>query len=262
MNGRFLARKLGQNFLMNRDIAAREAEHAYGKTVLEIGPGRGILTEELCARAKKVIAVEKDGLLYSELKRNLNADNLELIKADFLKLGAERLDPGSVDMVIANIPYGISSEVMGWLSRNGKEALLCLQKEFVQRMLAKEGTREYSKLSVVCSLGFRITEIMDVPAGNFNPKPSVDSEIIFIKPLKSRMTPAQEAVISALMQHKKKTIRSALIDSRSHFGATKAEMSAIASALGGSDRRVFMLSPEELLSVADSVSSLQKTKGS
>ncbi len=252
MLAKFKAKKLGQNFLINREIACREAEHAHGKTVLEIGPGHGILTRELCARAKKVIAVEKDSVLFSDLRRNLDFGNLELINADFLKLGRS-IDREGIDLLIANIPYGISGKVIEWLSENGKEAVLCLQKEFVRRMLAKEGGREYSMLSVVCALQFSITEIMDVPAGNFNPVPRVDSEIIYIRPRAERPAAKHLEIISALMQHKKRTVRKALIDSRAHFNATKERMAEIAAMIRQCNERVFMLRPAELLRLAEGI---------
>lgn len=253
MLDRLRATRLGQVFLIGREIAINEAEHAYEKTVLEIGPGHGILTRELCIRAKKVIAVEKDTLLYNELRRNLDFGNLELINADFLDLTAETLDPESIDIVIANIPYNISSEVIDWLVRNGKEAVLCLQKEFVEHMLAEPGTRKYSKLSVFSSLSLAISEIMDVPKGNFNPVPSVDSEIIFVKPKAGRLTEAEWGIVGCLMQHKKKTVRNALIDSRAYFDASKEEMDKISKATQSSGKRVFTLTPLELRELADKI---------
>jgi len=259
---KFRARKLGQVFLTSRDIAIAEAEHSYEKTVLEIGPGHGILTRELCTRARKVIAVEKDPLLYSELKRGMDYDNLTLINADFLDLTDKELDPSQIDIVIANIPYNISGEVIGWLSEKRKEAVLCLQKEFVEHMLAKEGTREYSKLSVLSALTLSISEIMEVKKGSFNPVPGIDSEIIYIKPRETRPTERQEKVISALMQHKKRTVRKALIDSRSAFDSTKKQMDAIAGKTGSGERRVFTLNPNELLELSDSIIRAQNMKGS
>ena len=259
---KFKARKLGQVFLTNRDVAYNEAEHANEKVVLEIGPGHGILTRELCARAKKVIAVEKDVLLYDELKRSFDFPNLKLIRADFLELADEQLDLKEIDIVIANIPYNISSEVIGWLCEKGKEAVLCLQKEFVEHMLAKEGTRNYSKLSVFSALSLSISEIMDVPKGNFSPVPKIDSEVIYVKPKKTRLTEKQEGVIGALMQHKKRTVRKAFVDSRAYFGETKKGMDEIARETGSAEKRVFTLSPTELLELADNAIKLQKTKGS
>lgn len=259
---KFKGRKLGQVFLINRDVAYNEAEHANEKVVLEIGPGHGVLTKELCLRAKKVIAVEKDVLLYDELKRNLDFPNLKLIHADFLELTDEQLDAKEIDIVIANIPYNISSEIIGWLCEQGKEAVLCLQKEFVEHMLAKEGSRSYSKLSVFSALSLSISEIMDVPKGNFNPVPKIDSEVIYIKPKKTRLTEKQEEVIGALMQHKKRTVRKAFIDSRAYFDETKERMDEIAKNTGVAEKRVFTLNPAELLELADKAIEFQKTKGS
>ncbi len=259
---KFKARRMGQNFLLSKDIAISEAEHAHGKVVLEIGPGKGILTRELCSRARKVIAVEKDEILCGEIKRSMNFDNLVLVNRDFLKLDGSEFSVDEVEIVIANIPYSISSEVVSWLSEKGKEAVLCLQKEFVRSMIARPGTREYSKLSVFAALSFSITEIMEVSRGNFSPAPSVDSEIIYMKPREGRPGRDEFGVIGALMQHKKKTLRNALIDSRAYFGAGKNEMSALADNVTDHGRRVFTLAPEELLRISIEILSIQKVKGS
>jgi 16S rRNA (adenine1518-N6/adenine1519-N6)-dimethyltransferase len=253
------ARRLGQVFLVNREIAKAEAEHAHGKRILEIGPGHGILTRELCERAASVVAVEKDKLLYDELRRSMEQKNLRLVNADFVKLCEEEPLHEQTDILISNIPYGISSFVIGWLSAHKMEAVLCLQKEFVEHMLATPGTRSYSRLSVLSSLQLRVTEIMDVKAGNFDPKPEIDSEIIFIKPTERKLSREETDVITALMQHKKKTLRRALIDSRASFNATKVEMDKISGMIGSEDRRVFMLDPEELLKLAKKLIDIRKS---
>lgn len=257
------ATKMGQVFLVNRDIAMNEAEHAYEKTVLEIGPGHGILTLELCKKAKKVIAVEKDKLLYDELKRNYNLENLQLINADFLDLTDKDVDYSSIDIVISNIPYVISSEVIAWLVKYKKEAVLCLQKEFVEHMMAASGTRKYTKLSVFSSLALSISEIMVVDKGNFNPIPSIDSEIIYIRPKQGNNISEEEwKVINALMQHKKKTVRRAILDSESYLNTGKKIADMISQEENYSKRRVFSMSPEELLVLARRIIAYQKTKGS
>ena len=260
---KFKTTKMGQVFLLNRDIALNEAEHAYGKNVLEIGPGHGILTVELCGKAKKVIAVEKDKLLYDELRRNFNFENLVLINADFLDLTDQELDPASIDIVVSNIPYVISSEVISWLVKHRKEAILCLQKEFVEHMMAVPGTRGYTKLSVFSSLSLSISEIMVVDKGNFNPIPSIDSEIIYLKPKAGPgVTDDEWRVINALMQHKKKTVRRAILDSESSLHTGKETADAISSQDIYSKRRIFSMSPVELLLLARLIISFQKTKGS
>src|SRR5690349_21760406 len=122
-------KSLGQNFLKNRDVAIAEAAHSYEKVVLEIGPGYGILTKELCKHAKRVIAVEKDANLYRFLTNEIKSKKLKLINKDFFKASDEELETEKIDIVIANIPYNLSSKVVEWLFTNSKQAVLCLQKE-------------------------------------------------------------------------------------------------------------------------------------
>ncbi len=243
-------RSLGQVFLVNTRIAEAEAAHAYDKVVLEIGPGTGTLTKELCRNAKKVIAVEKDSSLYEILRSEMDFANLVLINKDFFDASSKELELDKVDIVIANIPYNISGKVIEWLSERKMQAVLCLQKEFVQHMLAKPDTPDYSRLSVMTSLLFRVNKIIAVPKGNFRPIPKVDSVVIYMKPLNVRITRRQAMLIGLIMQHKKKTVRNAIIDSRSHLGIDKARLAGIAGHVSNSDQRVFKMSPAQILEIA------------
>ncbi len=260
---KFRTRELGQNFLVNKAIAESESEHAHGRVVLEIGPGKGILTRELCKRAKKVIAIEKDSFLYNQLKREFQMPNLVLINADFLRVDLPPAEMGEIDIIIANIPYGISGKVIEWLSENKKEAVLCLQKEFVMRMLAMPGEAEYSKLSVFSHLSLKTTEIMAVPRGNFSPPPNVDSEIIYVRPTGTEIPKKERDVIGLLMQHKKKTLRNAVIDSRKALGLEKEAASSLAESMDKNKERIFSMRPAEILNAAGEIlGSVQKTNGS
>ncbi len=243
-------RRLGQVFLVNQRIAEAEAEHALGKTVLEIGPGTGTLTKELCKNAKRVIAVEKDSSLYEILRSEMDFKNLVLVNKDFFDATNKELELDKVDIVIANIPYNLSSKVIGWLAENKMQAVLCLQKEFVQHMLAKPGTGDYSRLSVMTSLLFRVNRIIKVPKGNFRPVPKVDSVVIYIKPLNVRITKRQIQLMGLIMQHKKKTVRNAIIDSRSYLGIGKEKAAEISGFLSQNGQRAFKLSPAEILNAA------------
>ena len=247
--------RTGQVFLVNQHIVDIEAEHAIGKTVLEVGPGSGILTKALLKKAKKVIAVEKDKMLSNSLNARIRSKKLKLINKDFLDTTDEELEINSIDIMISNIPYSLSSKIIGWLAERQIQALLCLQKEFVEHMLAKEDTRNYSKLSVITALSFRVTKIIDVSRGNFRPVPLVDSSIIYMKPLGISIDEKTSSVINALMQHKKKTIRNAMMDSDYALGKSRAEISKLIGQFTFKEKRPFKLSPEELLNVSREISS-------
>ena len=249
-------RRLGQVFLISEKVAEIEAAHADGKVVLEVGPGQGILTRAMCNVAKRVVAVEKDFRLYTILKHEIRAKNLTLINKDFLDATDSEIGLGKIDIMISNIPYYLSSSIIGWLSEKHMQAVLCLQKEFVEHMLASPDTRNYSKLSVMTSLLFRVTKIVGVPKGSFRPIPKVDSVVIYMKPIRDPLTKREAELIGLIMQHKKKTVRNAVIDSRAGLGMDKDELMGIAERIRNKDSRVFKLSPQEILSTARELDSL------
>ena len=132
------SKRMGQNFLMSTDIARMEASYAERKCVVEFGAGSGILTKELCALAKSVIAVEKDTRLFNILREKLDFPNLKLINSDFFDLGGETFN--GCNIMVSNVPYSLSSKTISWLAEKQMEAVLCLQKDFVGHMLARPGS--------------------------------------------------------------------------------------------------------------------------
>jgi 16S rRNA (adenine1518-N6/adenine1519-N6)-dimethyltransferase len=250
-------KKLGQSFLINKEIARKEAIYGQGKRVLELGPGLGILTNELCKVAKSVTAIEKDTRLYMMLSGMLDCGSkLNLINMDFFSASMDVLK--SNDIMVSNVPYNLSSKVIAWLSKVRMPALLCLQKEFVEHMLAPSDTRKYSKLSVLSDLEFSIYKIMDVHAGNFYPKPKVNSTIVFIKPKSRNVSDDISTIIGLLMNHKKKKLRNAIIDSKSALEITEEEASRIAGSIAYSEERVFKINPEKLEEIAKEIKSAIK----
>ena len=241
---------LGQNFLVNRAIAEIEAEHARGKRVLELGSGYGVLTKELCKKAKGVVSVELDKNLFTMLKHELAGKNLKLINKDFFEASNEELELDKTDIMISNVPYKLSSKVIDFLLKNRLQAVLCLQKEFVQHMLAKPGTRNYSRLSVMFQLGFSYTKLVEVSRGSFRPIPKVDSVVIYMKPKGTALSDAEKQVINAVMQHKKKTVKNAILDSETYLAKTRKELGSMVDNIGEKESRVFKLSPEEILTVS------------
>ena len=243
------ARKsMGQNFLISEEIAALEANYAKGLSVVELGPGVGILTRELCKSAKSVIAIEKDARLMPILER-IGSGKLRLIKADFFAVERRELKP--IDIMVSNIPYNLSSKVIYWLGERGIPALICIQKEFAEHMLASPGTRDYSKLSVISSLLFRVHRIKDVPAANFYPKPRVDSCMILPWPQGSRAIDVHLiSTISLIMNHKKKRLGNAVVDSASMLGMDKRAAREISLKLQYRDSRPLHMEPEKILETA------------
>lgn len=251
-------RSLGQNFLVSEDIAAMEAEYAKGMNVVELGPGLGILTRALCKTAKRVIAIEKDERLFGILEKGISSRKLMLIRNDFFLVDSKELR--DIDIMVSNIPYNLSSKVIYWLGTMRIPALICVQKEFARHMLAEPSSRDYSKLSVVSHLCFRAHLVKDVSAGNFYPVPRVDSCIIYLAPRHNALDRKTIDTISLIMNHKKKRLKNAIVDSAKGFGVTKERAKSIACELEDAEERPFTLHPERILEIAKSVNSSLKAQ--
>ena len=230
---------------MDDRILDREAAEAgvRSRVVLEVGPGFGFLTKRLAAAgAKEVIALEKDERLIPILEAELAPyENVRVIHADFLKWKPEKFN-----VFVSNVPYSISSPLLFKLAElDFSHAILCLQKEFVERMLAQPGESEYSRLSLTSQARFGIRHLGKIHRTCFRPSPKVDSALVELVPTGKKLTPETEKLILLLFQHKKKTVRAALSDSAEQLGITKDEARKLAEKSGLSDRRVFTLTKED-----------------
>jgi 16S rRNA (adenine1518-N6/adenine1519-N6)-dimethyltransferase len=234
---------LSQNFMIDERVLARIAAHAHG-TCLEIGAGFGFLTRELCKRAEKVIAVEKDARLIPALREQLaDCDNATIVHADFMDYNAP-----AVDTVVSNIPYSISSQIVFKLVRmRFGRAVLCLQREFAKRIIAAPSTRDYSRLSVMAQLSFKARIVERIPRSAFYPPPNVDSALIELVPTGYAPSEFESNTINALFQHRNQSVRNALLHSRHMLGASKESMKKACGTLKNAERRVVSLSKEEVL---------------
>ena len=211
--GEMFKKNLSQNFLIDNNLAERLAKYAgifSSETILEIGPGYGIITRALASRAGKLIAVEKDRLLAERLEEK-NFPNTEIICADILDFDFER-----ADKIVANIPFKISSAILEKIFQARKPAFLILQKEFAERLIAKPGERIYSKLSVAANYFCDCKILENVSAKKFKPAPRVDAAVVRILP-KEKPFEADEnfwKIVDALFRHKKKIVRAALRDEK------------------------------------------------
>jgi len=189
-HGFTFSKALGQNFIIDSEVCPEMASHlaANDKTgVIEIGPGIGVLTKELCQVAGKVIAIELDKRLFPVLDETLSEfSNLEIIEGDALKLDlnaliAEKFSNMSSVKVCANLPYYITTPIiMRFLEGDFRPQSLTImiQKEVAERLTAKAGTADYGAITAAVELyaNTKITRI--VGKNNFYPVPKVDSSVI------------------------------------------------------------------------------------
>ena len=193
-HGFHFSKAKGQNFLTQRWVPERiawdsGADESVG--VLEIGPGIGPLTQQLCMRAGKVCAVEVDTRLEPILKLTVGAfSNLEILWGDILKqdipaLVKEKFQ-GLRPMACANLPYYITSPILSALleAECFEAVTVMVQKEVAQRIAAKPGTADYSAFTVFCQFYAQPELLFDVPAHCFMPQPKVTSAVITLRTYK------------------------------------------------------------------------------
>ncbi len=185
-------KSLGQNFLIDESVCPKMAEAAADSEtgVLEIGPGAGVLTRELCERAQRVVAIELDRRLEPVLKKTLaDFSNVKVIFGDAMKLDlkkiiAEEFSRCSRVTVCANLPYYITSPlVMSLLeSRLPIESItVMVQKEAADRLCAEVGSRKAGAVTVAVDYYSEASELFFVPREAFLPAPKVDSAVINLK---------------------------------------------------------------------------------
>ncbi|WZZ72945.1 hypothetical protein YC2023_084315 [Brassica napus] len=186
-DGLFLQKSKGQHLLTNTrilDAIVRSSDVRPTDTVLEIGPGTGNLTMKLLEAAQHVIAVELDKRMVEILRARVSDHALQhkltIIQKDVLKT-----DFPEFDLVVANIPYNISSPLVAKLvygSNTFRTATLLLQKEFSRRLLANPGDSDFNRLAVNVKLLADVKFVMDVSKREFVPPPKVDSSVVMITP--------------------------------------------------------------------------------
>lgn len=181
-------KSLGQNFLVDpnyrRKIITAVRENFCGETIVEIGPGRGALTDGLLSFAGDMILVEKDRYLAHPLVEKFHSQNsVKVIRADFLEIDFESILPKPPQRMIAvgNLPYNVASQIYLKLLHNRryfKRLYLMFQKEVAVRCLAAPGGRDYGVLSVWTQIMTRGRKLFDVPPTAFRPRPRVTSSFV------------------------------------------------------------------------------------
>ena len=195
--------RLGQHFLKSNKIAQAivyAARPSKKDTILEIGPGKGILTPLLCKNAKKVISIEADRELYSEIKAKFSEiPNLVLKHGD----GFKSKDDFSV--FVSNLPYSKSKNAFEWLSQKKfSHAIVMVQKEFAHKLL-----EEKKAISVLANYAFDIHEIIQVGKNNFSPTPKVDSTVLALTQKKS-LSKELISTVNKMFSYRRKTLSNIL----------------------------------------------------
>jgi len=175
-------KRFGQNYLFDQNTVKKiisELSPSQDDSIIEIGPGRGVLTEHLNKTGANIIAIEIDKRVIDELREKY--ENIEFINTDFLKIKLAELAKGKKLRVIGNIPYNITSSILFKLIEeieHVKDALFMVQLEVAKRIISKPRTKEYGILSVILNYFFEVDLCFKVPSTVFYPKPKVDSAII------------------------------------------------------------------------------------
>ena len=179
------SKSLGQNFLTDKSIIDEIIEGADigpEDTVVEIGPGIGVITREAARRAKRVIAVEIDKNLIPILDETLaGLDNVKVINEDILKLDTKQLVSGEKPenvKIMGNLPYYITTPIIMKLLEEGVKAESITIKEVADRIKALPGTKAYGALSVAVQYYCTAEKILEVPRSAFIPQPNVDSAVL------------------------------------------------------------------------------------
>lgn len=225
-HGFTFSKSLGQNFLINPSVCPRMAEFSgadKGVGVIEIGPGIGVLTNELCKLADKVVAIELDKRLLPVLEETLGEyDNLKVVNADVLETDLHKLIEeefsGMEVVVCANLPYYITSPVIMKLLEDKlpiSAITVMVQKEAAQRICAEVGSRQSGAVTVSVNYYAKPEMLFSVSAGSFMPAPKVDSAVIRLNVLEEPPVKVNDekkffSVIKASFSQRRKVISNSL----------------------------------------------------
>ena len=216
-------KRFGQHFLTDSsalaaivDLVEPEADDL----VLEVGPGRGALTAPLLQRLQRLVAVEIDRDLVAHLRTRFEEPDLRLIEADILslELGPLLAEEGRKRLfVVGNLPYNITAPVLFRLREHAglvRRAVLTLQKEVAERLVATAGSRRYSQLTVQLSQCARMEIVRHIPSSAFRPQPKVDSAVLDIHFVPQRIPVDDmrrfEILVKAAFGQRRKMLRNAL----------------------------------------------------
>ena len=206
----------GQNFLVDASALAAivgAAELTEADTVLEVGPGLGVLTRELAAKAGRVVSVELDTRLLPVLAETLaGSENIELVYGDGLTFDLSQLPENS--LFVANLPYNVGTPILVRALESGrfKRLVFLVQKEVAQRLTARPSTPAYGALSLVAQHYGSVRSVRDVKPSSFAPPPTVTSSVVRLEVRPdAEPDPALFRLVHQAFAHRRKTLKKNLL---------------------------------------------------
>lgn len=249
-----VSKRLGQHFLIDEEVfdqLIKYAQLSADDRVLEIGTGTGELTKRLAEHVQRVYTIERDEGLYEILAQELGTNaKISLIKGDAVKVN---WPPSS--KLVANLPFSISSPVLfRFFDSNIPVAVLMFQKEFADRLIAKSGTKQYGRLSVMAALTTKVELLRNIEPKSFYPIPAVSSALVRIH---RRAKPAFKVhdvdffaqLTGLLFNQRRKKIRTPL---KAFLGKDKYQK--MQDRLRWQDQRVEELTPQQIAWLANIIS--------
>ncbi len=214
-----MSRRLGQHWLANAETTARIVRALAvrpAESILEIGGGRGALTEHLVQTDANLTVVELDEAC-AEILDDRFGQRIELVQADILEVQLSTLGPGPW-AVVGNLPYEATAPIMLWLSAHApvlSRAVVMIQREVAQRLVAPPGNAARGRLTVTMELDFQVARLFDVPPRDFRPPPKVDSTVIGLVPHIAAPVAEEERawllkVVECAFRYRRKTLVRAL----------------------------------------------------
>ena len=216
---------LGQHFLTSRSLLRKIIKTINPQLedlIIEIGPGKGVLTSPLGEKAGKVIAIEKDSTLIPTL-RSKHVPRLlilekDVLKVDFKKLLEKEKDAFKKVKLVGNLPYSISSPLLFKVLQSKElfsECIFLLQKEVAQRVCAKPGSKKFAPLSIIFQIHFSAQIHTIIPPGAFSPPPQVESALISLKRRRFPLFHIENEAhfiefLKGTFRHRRKTLRNNL----------------------------------------------------
>ena len=263
ISARQAKKRLGQHFLRDRQIISRIIDLAApkpGESVLEIGPGEGVLTEALLKSGARVVAVEADRDLWEPLEKRFSPvsdADFSLLRGDFLKTDLDKIFAESQDLstpvaVVANIPYQITTPILFRLIKYRhlfSRAILMMQEEVAARLLAEVGSRDYGRLTVNVGLYCDIDSGFKVSPAAFVPRPKVWSRVVrfeFLDQPRYHVADPDlfERLVFTLFSQRRKQIINPLKGMMTHLNREELSEKLVAAGFSPSDRPATLTSAE------------------